>query len=175
MAIVSPSPKIIAQYDYEEIEAALRQGNGWSAIARNKIANPNGKDRRNVQRWYEREATIRQTTRGIQRQITQAVQRGKKQGVENNAPGIGSLPDKPIVLPRTYNPLRNPPTRFKSGLHIDDWIIKYCRYPWKEEYLTEMREFLLNIYYQGGKGLIFEPRKSGKTLSSIGVYVYSVY
>ena len=169
---IALSPETIAQYDYNLIRELRGEGKGWTEISKNKVVNPYGRNRRNVARWFDRETVIRQTTATLQRQTTKTPKRGAAKSNNNNQPGNGS--PQPIVLPRTYNPLRNPPTRFKSGLHIDDWIEKYCGFSWRFDYLTESREYLLDIYYKKKRGIIFRPRDTGKTLDSIGVYCYLI-
>jgi len=169
---LAQSPNL-AQYDYNLIRELRGDGLGWSKIARHKQANPFDRDRRNIERWFIRESDRRNLNATVKRQTTKTITRTKKTNNKKSIPGNRYNDQKPVVLPRVYNPVRNPPTLRKSGLHIDDWIIKFCRYQWKEDYLTEMREFLLSIFYdESSKGLIFEPRKAGKTLSEIGVYAF---
>lgn len=68
------------------------------------------------------------------------------------------------------------PTGYQAKLDtvddVMDWIKKYTPYKWDNKNIRENVEFLFfTIYKKRGKGLIFKPRDSGKSKSSIGVYL----
>lgn len=64
-----------------------------------------------------------------------------------------------------YNSIE--PTGYVSLLSHDDWIIKYIGLDWRQQYLTEMREFIWNEK----RGIILQPRGHGKSMSAICLFV----
>lgn len=59
-----------------------------------------------------------------------------------------------------------PPTLFISDLTHDQWIVKYCGFTWFLDYLTELRQFLWEVF----RGLGLLPRGHGKTISVICIF-----
>jgi len=113
----------------------------WSNISKNVIANPDGRDTRNVRRWYERQSEPKVIKRPPPKSET-----------------------RQRVITKQLDD--NPPTMYISPLSNDAWLEYYCDYTWDADYLTEIRDKI----WDSLKLLVEIPRGHGKTWSVIGLF-----
>lgn len=152
-------------YNLDEIEKQLRAGKGWSAIARNRIANPDQRDRRNLQRWHDRETKKNLPKNRAVRQIHGDEDTGKNSKGKNK--------DKNAVMSE-YGSIRRTkygslePTDIKSELSHIDWMRRqfgHDIYKWDLPYLTALQD----LVWDGDEQIGHSPRYGGKTVTYLGI------
>lgn len=164
------NPQIIAEY--------LDQGKTWTYISESKRANPDGKHRVNIKRWWdrrqkrkEREYAESNTSDSPTRQVSSPAKRTKKLSKNTRLPKYGNITPTEYRYSQVTLDIKNIDKLVKQFL---DWRIQYAfrREEYNQQYIKDLIRLYFEVIINRVNKMPFLPRDAGKTMVAIDFIAY---